>query len=51
MEALGVMIQLIVDIMKIPFTVWDFTLSLWEIMLSLMVGSIVIYLIVGFFND
>ena len=51
MEALGALIQLIVQIMKIPFTVWGFTLSLWEIMLSLMIGGIVITLIVGFFND
>lgn len=51
MEDLGALIQLMVQLLKIPFTIWGFTLSFWEIMLSLMVGGIVITLIVGFFND
>ena len=51
MEDLGAVFALMVDLMKIPFTIWGFTLSLWDIMLSVLVGGVVIFLIVGFFND
>lgn len=51
MEDLAALITLMVDLMKIPFTIWGFTLSFWDIMLSVLVGGIVIYLIVGFLND
>ena len=50
MDVLAYLIRLVVDIMKIPFTVWGFTLSLWEIMLYSMVVLIVVYLIVGYFD-
>lgn len=51
MEDLQALIQVIVQIMQIQFTIWGFTLSFWGIMLSLLVGGIVITLIVRFFND
>lgn len=51
MEDLAALITLMVDLMKIPFTIWGFTLSFWDIMLSVGAGGIVIYLIVGFLND
>lgn len=51
MEDLAAVISLMVDILKISFTIWGFTLSLWDIMLSLLVGGVVIYLVMGFLND
>lgn len=50
MDVLAYLFPLLVDIMKIPFTVWGFTLNLWEILLFTLVAPIVLYLIVGFFN-
>ena len=51
MEDLGALIQLIVQIMQIPFTIWGFTLSFWDIMLSILIGGIIIYVIVRFFHE
>lgn len=51
MEAVAVLIGILVDILKIEFTIWGFTLSFWSIMLSMLVSGIVIALIVGFFRD
>jgi len=51
MEVVKVLIDIIVEIMSIPFTIWGFTLSLWEIMLALLIGGIVISLIWGFFFE
>lgn len=51
MEVLAVLIGILVDILKIEFTIWGFTLSLWSIMLSMLVSGIAITLIVGFFHE
>lgn len=48
MEDIQALIQIIVQIMRLPFTIWGFTLNFWDIMLCLLVGSIIIYLIVRF---
>ena len=50
MEALGILIGVVVDLMKIEFTVFGHTLSWWGIMIWGMIASLVIYLIVRFFN-
>jgi fatty acid desaturase len=44
-EELQAVIQVMVQIMQIPFTIWGFTLSFWDIMLALIIGGVVIYLI------
>lgn len=51
MDVLAYLFRLLVDIMKIPFTIWGFTLSFWEILIYTLVVPIVLYLIVGFFDD
>lgn len=51
MDALQALISVVVNLMKIEFTVWDFTLSWWEIMLYGMIVSIALYLIVRFLDD
>lgn len=51
MEDLKVLIGVIVDIMKFPMEIWGFTLSFWGIMLTLMAGSIIIWLIARFFDE
>lgn len=50
MEDLAACIKVIVDIMSIEFTIWGFTMSLWGIMVSLLLTSIVIWLVGGYFN-
>lgn len=50
MEDLGALIGVMVDIMKFPMEIWGYTLSFWDIMLSLLIGSIVIWFIGRFFN-
>ena len=51
MEDLAACIKVIVDIMSIEFTIWGFTMSFWEIMIGLMLTSIVIWFIGGYFSD
>lgn len=50
MEDVRLLIQTVVQIMKLPFTIWGFTLNFWDIMLCLLIGGIIIYLIVRFFE-
>lgn len=50
MDVLAYVLLFVVDVMKIPFTVWGFTLSLWEIMLYGLIALIVLSLIVGYFD-
>lgn len=51
MEDIKAMIDAMVQIMKFPLTIWGYTLSFWDIMLTLIVGGIIIVLIVRFFNE
>ena len=51
MEFLGYLLSFIVDLFKIPFTIWGFEMSLWQILLFSLIVPIVLSLIVGFFND
>lgn len=51
MEALQALITVVVDLMKIEFEVFGFTLSWWSITLWGMVATVVIILIVGFLHD
>ena len=44
-EDLKAVLDAIVDIMKIEFTIWGFTLSFWGIMLWSMVALIVIWIV------
>lgn len=48
---LGAAIQVAYNIMSIEFTIYGYTLSWWELMLYMMVGSILIYAVVRFLND
>lgn len=48
MEDIQALIEIMVRIMRMPFTIWGFTLNFWDIMLCLLIGSIIIYLIVRF---
>ena len=50
MEDLQALIGVLVAIMKMPFTIWGFTLNFWGIMLALIIGSVIIGLIVRFFE-
>lgn len=47
MEDLQLAISAFVQFMQIPFTIWGFTLSWWDIMLALLIGALIIYLIKG----
>ena len=51
MEDLKTLIDVLVSIMKFPMEIWGFTLSFWDIMLALMIGSVIIWLIVRFFDE
>ena len=51
MEDLKAVIDAVVQIMKFPMEIWGFTLSFWGIMLTLAAGSIIIWLIVRFFDE
>ena len=51
MEDLKTLIGVLVSIMKFPMEIWGFTLSFWDIMLALMFGSVIIWLIVRFFDE
>lgn len=48
MEALGILIGVVVDLMKVEFTVFGYTLSWWNIMLWGMIAGLVIFLVVRF---
>lgn len=45
MEDLKIVLQAVMDIMKIEFTIWGFTLSYWEILIWSMVALVVIWLV------
>ena len=45
-EDIGAMISTTVDILKIEFTLYGFTFSLWQILLFNLVGGLVIWVIV-----
>ena len=51
MEDLKALIDVLVLIMKFPMEIWGFTLSFWDIMLALLGGSVIIWLIVRFFDE
>lgn len=51
MQDVKALIDAIVSIMKFPFEIWGFTLSFWEIMIALLIGSVIIELIVRFFDE
>lgn len=40
-----------VQIMKVPFTIWGFTLNFWDILIWSLIAGILIWLIVRFFYD
>jgi len=50
-EDVKALIDVLVSIMKFPMEIWGFALSFWDIMLALMIGSVIIWLIVRFFNE
>lgn len=45
MEDLKALIDVFVQIMRIPFTIWGFTLNFWDILLCLLIGGVIIYVI------
>lgn len=45
MEDLKALFDALVQIMKVPFTLWGFTLNFWDILLCLLVGGVIIYLV------
>ena len=45
MDDLKLVLDAVVSIMKIEFTVWGFTLSYWQIMLWSMIAGIVLWLV------
>lgn len=45
MEDLQLVISAVVQLMQMPFTIWGFTLTWWDIMLALLIGALIIYLI------
>lgn len=45
---LGASLQVVVDLMDLPFDIFGVTLSFWEIGLYLLIGGIIIKLIVRF---
>lgn len=51
MEDLQALITVIVQLMQIQFTIWGFTLSWWDILLCVLIGSVVIFLLGRFFSD
>ena len=51
MEDFSAMISSMVQIMKMPFTIWGFTLNFWDIMIWSLVAGILLVLIVRFFNE
>lgn len=51
MEDLAALFSANVDLMKIPFTIWGFTLSFWDIFLWSLIASIVLFVLVVFFRD
>ena len=51
MEDFAAVITYCVNIMKVPFTIWGFTLNLWDILIWSIVAGIIIYLIVRFFHE
>lgn len=50
MQDLKSLIDVMVSIMKFEFTIWGYDLSFWNIMLSLIIGSIIIWILGRFFN-
>lgn len=51
MEAVGALIQAVVDLMQIDLTIWEFTFTFWQVMLFGIFVSITAWFIGGFFND
>lgn len=50
MADLRALIDTFVQVMKVPFVIWGFTLNFWDILLCLLVGGIIIYLIGRFLS-
>ena len=50
MSDFAAMIQAVVQLMQMPFTLWGFTLNFWDIMIWSLIAGIIIYLIVRFFQ-
>ena len=51
MEDLAAVLAFCVDLMKIPFTIWGFTLSWWDILMWCLLAIIVIFLLAGVLGD
>lgn len=51
MQDFAAMIVALVNIMKLPFTIWGFTLSFWDLLIWSLVAGIIGVLIVRFFNE
>ena len=51
MEDLAALMTICVDLMKIPFTIWGFTLSWWDILMWSLIAGIIVALLVVFFCD
>lgn len=49
MQEMKAVIDAVVAMMKIPFTLWGFTLNFWDIGISILVGCLIVYLIGRFF--
>ena len=50
MEVVKLMISSVVEILKFPMEIWGFHLSFWSIGLTMIAASIVIWLVVRFFE-
>lgn len=51
MEDLAAVLAFCVDLMKIEFTIWGFTMSFWDILMWSLLAFIVIFLLRGVFGD
>jgi len=51
MEDLQAFLLAPVKIMQVPFTIWGFTLNYWDIFIYSLLFTVVLVLIVRYFND
>ena len=51
MADFAAMIQAMVQLIQVPFTIWGFTLNFWDILIWTLVAGILVYVIVRFFNE
>lgn len=50
MESVKVVFDTVVFLFKIPFTIYGFTISLWQMIIYVLLGSFALWLVVKIFN-